>query len=274
MTEVRVGEVTFGPGHPLVFILGVNVLEPEPSAALAVAEVAASLREEVGIPWIFKASWDKANRTSHQSYRGPGLEQGLQQLAEIRQRFRVPVLTDVHEPWQAERVAPVVDMLQIPAFLVRQTDLLRACAATGRPLHLKRMPMLDPRQLGFAVEKCRSFGADQVVLCERGTALGSGPLVVDPLSLVELAAHGVPVSLDVTHALQVPGGGTAQTRGRSHLAEPLARAGVAVGVSAIFIEAHPDPSRARCDGPSATRLSELAGLVRRLVELDRLIRSW
>ncbi|TVQ88859.1 MAG: 3-deoxy-8-phosphooctulonate synthase [Deltaproteobacteria bacterium] len=263
-----------GPARPLVFIVGINVLEPEPDLGLQVAQAAADLRDDLGIPWIFKASWDKANRTSHRSYRGPGLREGLRQLLEIRRRFDVPVLTDVHEPWQAEPVAEVVDMLQVPAFLVRQTDLLAACSATGRPLHLKRMTSLDPSQLGFAVEKCRAFGAKQVVLCERGTSFGPGPLVVDPLGLVALQAHGVPVSLDVTHALQAPGGARSQTEGRGHLTEPLARAGVAQGLSAVFLEVHPEPTRARCDGPSATRLEALPVLVRRLQALDALVKGW
>lgn len=274
MVEVTVGDVVIGGGRPLVLLAGLNVLEPDLDVALRVADRVAKIAASLGLRWVFKASWDKANRTSHRSYRGPGLDEGLRQLATVRARFDVPILTDVHEPHQAAVVASVADMLQVPAFLVRQTDLLAACAATGKPLHLKRMPALDPAQLGFAVEKCRHFGQRQVVLCERGGHVGPGPLVLDPTGLHALRTHGVPVSLDVTHSLQVAGGGSATTPGRAHLAEVVMRAGVAVGIDALFIETHPDPSHALCDGPSATALRDLPQLLERARDLDRLVKGW
>lgn len=267
MGVVQVGGRAVGDGG-LTLIAGPCVLE-EPERALRIARGLRDAAVEAGVTLVFKASFDKANRTSGASFRGPGLEEGLRWLSAVRREVGVPVTTDVHEPWQAERAAVVVDLLQVPAFLCRQTDLLTACGATGLPVNVKKGPFVDPRDLGHAVDKVRSAGDGGVLLTERGTTFGYGDLVVDPRSLVWLRAHGVPVVFDATHAAQRPSALGDRSGGDRELVPALARAAVAVGVDAVFLEVHDDPERARSDAATQWPLDRLPTLLRSLVALHR-----
>ncbi len=270
---ITLGEdIVLANDRPLVLIAGLNVLE---SLDLA-RRVAGTLGEAAarhGLPWVFKASFDKANRSSVDSFRGPGLERGLEWLARIKAEFDVPIVTDIHLPEQAAPVARVAELLQIPAFLVRQTDLLAAAAATGRPLHLKKMQLMAPEDMGPAVAKCAALGASAVAICERGTLFGYGRLVVDMLGFSAMKALDVPLTFDVTHSLQLPGALGHATGGRGALTEPLALAGVSQGIAGLFLEVHPDPARAKCDGPCALPLDRLDGLLARIAALDALIKG-
>lgn len=267
-----VADLTLANDRPLALIAGLNVLESL-DLALRVAERLREATAARGVPFIFKASFDKANRSSVRSFRGPGLDRGLDWLTRVRAATGAPIVTDIHAPEQAAPVAEVADLLQIPAFLVRQTDLIAAAAATGRPLHLKKMQMMAPADMAPAVDKCAALGARHVAVCERGTLFGYGRLIVDPLAFVELKALGVPVTFDVTHALQLPGALGDATGGRGHLVEPLALAGVSQAIAALFLEVHPDPARAKCDGPCALPLDRVGPLLDRLIALDRLVKS-
>lgn len=256
---VQVGEVRVGGGD-LVVIAGPCVLEePERVHRIAAGLVAACADAGVGL--VFKASFDKANRTSGQSARGPGLQRGLDLLYEVRQTHGVPITTDVHLPHQAEAVAEVVDLLQVPAFLCRQTDLLIACAASGRPVNVKKGQMVDPRTMGHVVEKCQSAGNGGVLLTERGTTFGHGDLVVDYRGLVWMREHGVPVVFDATHSVQRPSAGAKTSGGDRWLAPALGRAAVAVGVDAVFAEVHDDPVSARSDAATQLPLRAFAEIV-------------
>lgn len=269
---VAAGSVLIGTGHPLAFVLGPCVIESEAHAvetAFALREIAA----RCGVPLVFKASYDKANRTSLASFRGPGLAAGLRTLAEIRERTGLPVLTDIHEPAHAAPAAEVVDVLQIPAFLCRQTDLLVAAAVTGRPVNVKKGQFLAPRDMRHVVAKLESAGASGILLTERGSTFGYNDLVADMRSLPIMRELGYPVVFDVTHSLQRPGAGDGVTGGLAEYIEPLARAGVAAGVDAIFMEVHQDPSRAKSDAANALRLDRVEALVRQLVALDRITKS-
>ncbi len=263
--------ITFANSQPLVLIGGMNVIE-DPVVLAEVASHFVEVTGRLGIPYVFKASFDKANRSSLSSFRGPGLDAGLTQLADIRSRFDVPVITDVHEPWQAEPVAAVADMLQLPAFLARQTDLVFALAKTGKPINVKKPQFLAPEEMRHIIAKCRDAGNDQVLLCERGSSFGYNNLIVDMLG-IDLMKPMAPVIFDVTHALQKPGGRADSADGRGAQTAALARAGVAVGIAGIFLEAHPDPSKAKCDGPSALPLLELEPLLRQLLAVDRAVKS-
>jgi 2-dehydro-3-deoxyphosphooctonate aldolase (KDO 8-P synthase) len=272
VTPASAGAVTIGSGHPLAFIAGPCVIESEAHAietALALREIAARL----GAPLVFKASYDKANRTSLTSFRGPGLDAGLAILAEVKARTGLPVLTDIHEPAHAAPAAAVVDVLQIPAFLCRQTDLLVAAAATGRTVNVKKGQFLAPRDMRHVVMKLESAGASGILLTERGSTFGYNNLVVDMRALPMMRELGRPVVFDVTHSLQLPGAGDGVTAGLAQYIEPLARAGVAAGVDAVFMEVHQDPSRARSDAANALQLDRLEGLMRQLVELDRIAKA-
>jgi 2-dehydro-3-deoxyphosphooctonate aldolase (KDO 8-P synthase) len=270
--RVRVGAVELSNAGPLAIIGGLNVLE-DPGIVNEVASAFVEETRAVGLPFIFKASFDKANRSAPESPRGPGLAGGLRVLAEVRARFRVPVLTDVHEAGQCRPVAEVADALQIPAFLSRQTDLLLAASATGRPLHVKKMQMAAPWDLAHVVRKCLQGGNDQILLCERGTFFGYGNLVVDPLAFPELKKIGCPVTFDVTHALQLPGARGSAAGGRAEHTASLALAGVSQGIAGLFLEVHPEPSRALCDGPSALPLAQLSTLLRKIKLLDNLVKG-
>jgi 2-dehydro-3-deoxyphosphooctonate aldolase (KDO 8-P synthase) len=272
VTPASAGTVTIGTKHPLAFIVGPCVIESEAHAI----ETALELRDiatRVAVPLIFKASYDKANRTSLSSFRGPGLESGLKTLAEVRRRTGLPVLTDVHEPAHAAPVAEVVDVIQIPAFLCRQTDLLVAAARTGRTVNVKKGQFLAPRDMRHVVAKLEGAGARGILLTERGSTFGYNNLVVDMRALPMMRELGRPVIFDVTHSLQLPGAGDGVTAGLAEYIEPLARAGVAAGVDGVFLEVHQDPARARSDAANALRLDRLEGLIRQLVELDRIAKA-
>ncbi len=264
------GGIALANDRPLVLIGGMNVIEDR-EVLHEVATHFVDVTTRLGVPYVFKASFDKANRSSLHSFRGPGLEAGLTELAEVKHRFGVPVITDVHEPWQAEAVAEVADVLQLPAFLARQTDLVTALAKTGKPINVKKPQFLAPEEMRHIIAKCREAGNEQVLLCERGSSFGYNNLVVDMLG-IDLMKAMAPVIFDVTHALQKPGGRADSADGRGTQTAALARAGVAVGIAGLFLEAHPDPAKAKCDGPSALPLAELEPLLRQLVAVDTAIK--
>lgn len=264
------GGIAFANDRPLVLIGGMNVIEDR-AVLHEVAAHFADVTTRLGMPYVFKASFDKANRSSLRSFRGPGLEAGLAELAAIKQQFGVPVITDVHEPWQAEPAASVADILQLPAFLARQTDLVTAIARTGKPINIKKPQFLAPDEMRHIIAKCHEAGNQQVLLCERGSSFGYNNLVVDMLG-IDLMKAMAPVVFDVTHALQKPGGRADSADGRGAQAAALARAGVAVGIAGVFLEAHPDPASAKCDGPSALPLAELEPLLRQLMAVDAAVK--
>jgi 2-dehydro-3-deoxyphosphooctonate aldolase (KDO 8-P synthase) len=269
---VEAGPIRFGTGQPLAFILGPCVIESS-SHALEMADAVKAITDRVGAPCVFKASFDKANRTALASFRGPGLDAGLRVLADVKARTGLPVLTDIHEAAQAAPVAEVADILQIPAFLSRQTDLLVAAAATGRVVNVKKGQFLAPRDMRHVVSKLTGSGASRLLLTERGVTFGYNNLVVDMRAFPMLRELGFPVVFDVTHSLQLPGAGDGVTAGLSEYIEPLARAGVGAGVDGVFMEVHDDPSRAKSDGANALPLDRLEGLLRHLVELDRIVKA-
>ncbi len=246
----RIGGHEVGDGRRLLLIAGPCVLESD-AHALAHARKVEALAERHGVPAVFKASFDKANRTSGRSYRGVGLEAGLRAFEAVKRETGLPCTTDVHEVWQAEPAGRVVDVLQVPAFLCRQTDLVMACARHGRSVSVKKGQFLAPREMRHAVAKCREAGQENVLLIERGATFGYGNLVVDMRALVQMRELGVPVCLDATHSVQLPGGGGDTTGGDRQFVAPLARAAAAVGVDALFMEIHEDPSQARSDGPNS-----------------------
>jgi 2-dehydro-3-deoxyphosphooctonate aldolase (KDO 8-P synthase) len=242
--------------------------------ALTIARALCELAESLPIHVIFKASFDKANRTSLRSYRGPGLQQGLAMLQEVREATGLPVTTDIHEPGQAAPVAEVCDVLQIPAFLARQTDLLVAAAATGRPVHVKKGQFLAPWDMAHVVAKLEASGCRDILLCERGTFFGYGRLVNDMRSLPQMGQLGAPVIFDATHSVQEPGSQGAATGGNRSMAEPLARGAVAIGVDGVFFETHPDPDASPSDGPNMVRLDELAGVLTRLTKIRAVVEDF
>ena len=263
--------ITFANDLPFVLIGGMNVIESE-DLLLAVAEEFVGVTQALDIPFVFKASFDKANRSSIRSYRGPGIEAGLAALGRVKERFGVPILTDVHEPWQARQAAEVADIIQLPAFLARQTDLVTAIAETGAVINVKKPQFLAPPEMRHIVDKFREAGNDKVLLCERGTSFGYNNLVVDMLGMDEMKSLS-PVIFDVTHALQRPGGRADSADGRGPQAAALARAGLAVGIAGLFVEAHPDPSKALCDGPSALPLSELREFLSQAKAVDATVKN-
>lgn len=266
MQPIQFGGVTLGDAAPLLLIAGPCVIESESHAietALAVRDIA----QRVGVSYVFKASYDKANRTSRASFRGPGLVEGLRVLARVREAAGVPILTDIHEPSQAEPAATVADVLQIPAFLSRQTDLLVAAAATGRVVNIKKGQFLAPDDMRHAIAKITGAGNHRVIVTERGVTFGYHNLVVDMRAFPILRQLGCPVVFDVTHSLQLPGAGNGVTAGQAEFIEPLASAGVAAGIDGIFMEVHEQPERAKSDAQNALRLSLLEPLLRRLVRI-------
>ena len=268
---LHIGPVRIGGGAPLALIAGLNVLESSRDA-IEFALALQALAERRAIPLVFKASWDKANRTSHASYSGPGLDEGIEILRDVKRATDLPLLTDVHEPHQAKPLAAVVDCLQIPAFLCRQTDLIKACAATDLPLNVKKGQFLGPRDVPYIVEKIRTWGRGGVMLTERGTSFGYDDLVVDMRALAQMREHA-PVCFDATHAAQLPNAGTGVSGGDRRFVPPLARAAVAAGVDAVFLEAHPDPTAAPCDGPCQLDLSALDVLLGQLLAIDAALRE-
>lgn len=272
---VQVNDLQVANDRPFVLFGGMNVLESR-DLAMSICETYVKVTQKLGIPLVFKASWDKANRSSIHSYRGPGLEEGLKIFQEIKQTFGVSLITDVHEPWQAKPVAEVVDVLQLPAFLARQTDLVEALARTGNVVNVKKPQFLSPGQVKNIVEKFAECGNERVILCERGVNFGYDNLVVDMLGfgVMKQASQGAPVIFDVTHALQCRDPLGAASGGRREQVVELARAGMAVGLAGLFIESHPDPDSARCDGPSALPLAKLEPFLQQMKAIDDLIKGF
>lgn len=263
--------LAFDNAAPLVVVGGMNVIEGRESL-MRVADHFVAVTRRLGMGFVFKASFDKANRSSLRSFRGPGMEAGLELLAQVKAAFGVPILTDVHEVAQAAPVAQVADIVQIPAFLARQTDLVAAVARTGAVVHVKKPQFLSPPEMVHIVEKCREAGNERVLLGERGTCFGYNNLVVDMLGMDAMKAMA-PVVFDVTHALQRPGGRGDSADGRGDQVLALARAGVAVGIAGLFVEAHPDPAQALCDGPCALPLSDLEGFLQKVRAVDRAVKG-
>jgi 2-dehydro-3-deoxyphosphooctonate aldolase (KDO 8-P synthase) len=270
---VKVADRKIGNGEPIAIIGGVNVLD-NIDTALRVGEQFQKVCQKLDIPYVFKASYDKANRSSADSFRGPGMENGLAMLSRIKSTLGSPVLTDVHTPEQAGPVAEVADVIQIPAFLVRQTDLVQAAAMTKRPLHLKKMQMMAPDDMLTVARKCIGFGAQEILLCERGSAFGYHNLIVDIVGLAELCQYGLPTVLDVTHSLQLPGSLGHATGGRGSFSQQLAAAGTALRLAAIFVESYPDPENAPCDGPSAIPLELIPRFLNKIKRIDELVKSF
>ena len=272
--QVQLGNITFANDNPFVLLGGVNVLE-DLDFALNCAGHYKIVCERLGIPLVFKASYDKANRSSIHSFRGPGLEQGLTILQAVKDTHGIPVITDVHTPEEAVAAATVADIIQLPAFLARQTDLVTAMANTGSVINIKKPQFLSPEQMGNLVEKFRECGNEQLLLCERGSNFGYDNLVVDMLGfgVMKRCCDDLPVVLDVTHALQCRDPGGAASSGRRAQVLDLARAGMAVGLAGLFLEAHPDPDQARCDGPSALPLAQLEPFLAQVKAIDDLVKS-
>lgn len=265
--EFILGNVPFGGDHPFLLIAGPCVLETE-EKTLSVAGELRNISEETGTPIIFKSSYDKANRTSISSFRGPGIDQGLAILHNVKKQYNIPVLSDVHATHEVEKASVVLDALQIPAFLCRQTDLVIAAAETGKPVNIKKGQFLSPWDMENIIEKCLSVGNENIFITERGSCFGYHNLVVDFRSLPIMRSFGYPVVFDVTHSLQLPGGRKKSSGGQREFAEPLARAAVAIGVHGLFMEVHPDPDSAPCDGPNMLKLKNLRALLLRLKKIE------
>ena len=270
---IQIRDVKLSNEISFALVGGLNVLESE-SVALQVAETFRSITDKLRIPYIFKASFDKANRSSIDSFRGPGLDEGLQILEKIKSEFDVPILTDIHEPYQAAPAADVADVLQLPAFLSRQTDLIVAAAKTGAAINIKKAQFLAPEEMSNILQKCESSGNDRLILCERGTSFGYNNLVVDMLGFSVMKSFGYPVLFDVTHALQRPGGMGDAAAGRRESVRELALAGMSQKIAGLFLEAHPEPEQALCDGPCALRLNQLEPFLKQMRAVDDLVKSF
>jgi len=273
--KVKVGNITVANDLPFVLFGGMNVLESR-DLAMKICEHYVKVTDKLNIPYIFKASFDKANRSSVHSYRGPGLEEGMKIFQELKQQFGVKIITDVHTEEQCQPVADVVDVIQLPAFLARQTDLVVAMAKTGAVINVKKPQFVSPGQMGNIVEKFEEAGNDQVILCDRGSCFGYDNLVVDMLgfNVMKKVSNGSPVIFDVTHALQCRDPMGAASGGRRGQVTELARSGMAVGIAGLFLESHPDPSHAKCDGPSALPLAKLEPFLQQMKAIDELVKSF
>jgi 2-dehydro-3-deoxyphosphooctonate aldolase (KDO 8-P synthase) len=269
---VNVGDITIGAGRPLAFIMGPCVIEDE-ALTLDIAQYLKALSDENKIPFIFKASFDKANRSSGDSFRGPGMAHGLKILSRVKAKTALPLITDVHQVDQVAPVAEVADILQIPALLSRQTDLLTAAARTGKPVHLKKGQFMSPWEMQNAANKIEDTGNFQILLGERGTCFGYNNLVVDMRSLCIMRSLGYPVVFDATHAVQLPAGAGKSSGGQREFVAPLSRAAAATGIDAMFWEVHPEPAKARCDGPNSLVLSELKDLIDKIRRIDSLVKK-
>ncbi|MBF5054600.1 2-dehydro-3-deoxyphosphooctonate aldolase [Alcanivorax venustensis ISO4] len=272
-TTIELGDLAFANDRPMALFGGMNVLESR-DIALRVAEAYAEVTGKLGMPWVFKASFDKANRSSLHSYRGPGLDEGLKIFQEIKDTFGCPVITDVHEPYQAAPVAEVADIIQLPAFLARQTDLVVAMARTGAIINIKKPQFLAPQEMKHILHKCEEAGNERLILCERGSSFGYNNLVVDMLGFGIMKQFGYPVFFDVTHALQMPGGRSDSAGGRRQQVAELGRAGISQGIAGLFLEAHPDPDNAKCDGPCALRLDRLEPFLTQMQTLDNTVKAF
>ena len=272
MKILKLENFTIGNQEPMTLMGGVNVLESE-SVVMTVAEKFAETTSNLNINWIFKGSFDKANRSSISSFRGPGLDEGLKMLEKVKSEFNTPVITDIHEPSQADSVSKVCDVIQIPAFLCRQTDLVIAAAKTKKIIQFKKPQFLSAPEMKNVIEKCRQAGNENITLCERGNSFGYNNLVVDMLNFQIMKDLGVPVIFDATHSLQLPGGLCNAAGGRREYLLPLAKAGLSQGIAGLFIEAHPDPDLAKCDGPCAISTDEIPAVLSQLSELDDFIKN-
>ena len=272
MKILKLENFRIGNQEPMTLMGGVNVLESE-SVVMAVAEKFAETTSNLNINWIFKGSFDKANRSSISSFRGPGLDEGLKMLEKVKSEFNTPVITDIHEPSQADSVSKVCDVIQIPAFLCRQTDLVIAAAKTKKIIQFKKPQFLSAPEMKNVIEKCRQAGNENITLCERGNSFGYNNLVVDMLNFQIMKDLGVPVIFDATHSLQLPGGLGNAAGGRREYLLPLAKAGLSQGIAGLFIEAHPDPNLAKCDGPCAISTDEIPAVLSQLSELDDFIKN-
>lgn len=271
-TLIKAGDISIANDAPMVLVGGLNVLEDE-TLALEVAHTFAEVCAKLAVPYIFKASFDKANRSSIKSYRGPGMAKGIDILASVKSRFGVPVITDIHAPEQAGPVGEVADILQLPAFLSRQTDLVLAMAQTGKVINIKKAQFLSPGEMGNILQKFEEAGNRQLILCERGTSFGYNNLVVDMLGFPIMKSFGYPVLFDVTHSLQLPGGQSSSAGGRRKDVTALAKSGIAQKIAGLFLEAHPDPASALCDGPCALPLAKLEMFLTQIKAVDDLIKG-
>lgn len=271
--SLSIADVTVANDRPFVLIGGMNVIENR-DLVLQVAEHFVEVTDRLQIPYIFKASFDKANRSSITSFRGPGLDEGLKILQEVKQTFQVPLLSDVHTPEQAGPASEVIDILQLPAFLSRQTDLVVAMARTGAAVNIKKAQFLAPQEMGHILAKFEQAGNERLMLCERGSSFGYNNLVVDMLGFSVMKQFGYPILFDVTHSLQIPGGLKTAAGGRRAQVTALARAGMSQGLAGLFLEAHPDPTQAKCDGPCALRLDRLDPFLQQVKAVDELVKSF
>ena len=269
---IQVGDLKISNALPFTLFGGMNVLESR-ELALEIAAAYKEITQKLGISYVFKASFDKANRSSISSFRGPGLEKGCEILAEIKETFDVPVISDIHEPFQAKPAAEVVDILQLPAFLCRQTDLVVALAETGRPINVKKAQFLAAHEMGHIINKFKEAGNEKILLCERGSSFGYNNLVVDPLNFGIMKRTGCPVVFDVTHSLQIPGGQSESAGGRRQSVFELMLAGMSQGIGGLFLESHPQPSEAKCDGPCALPLDKLEAFLSQAKAIDDLVKS-
>ena len=272
-SQIQLNDITIANDKPFVLFGGMNVLESR-ELAFEIAEGYIDICNRLGIGYVFKASFDKANRSSLNSYRGPGLEKGVDWLGQIKEKYNVPIITDVHEPYQAQPVAEVADIIQLPAFLSRQTDLVQAMAKTGAIINIKKAQFLAPHEMRHIINKCLEAGNDKIILCERGTSFGYNNLVVDMLGFDTMKQMDVPVLFDVTHSLQQPGARSDSAGGRREQITTLARAGMATGLAGLFLEAHPEPEVAKCDGPCALRMSQLEPFLSQLKQIDDLVKGF
>ena len=272
MTALKLNNSTIGNAEPMTLMGGVNVLESE-SIAMTVAEQFARAASDFHVNWIFKGSFDKANRSSISSYRGPGIDEGLKILEKIKNNFDVPVITDIHESSQANPVAEICDIIQIPAFLCRQTDLVTAAAQTNKIIQFKKPQFLSAPEMKNVIEKCKEAGNSQIILCERGNSFGYNNLVVDMLNFQIMKNLNVPVIFDATHSLQLPGGLGNAAGGRREFLLPLAKAGLSQGIAGLFLEAHPNPDEAKCDGPCAIAADTIYSVISQLSALDTFIKQ-
>lgn len=269
---ISIGEIDVSNELPFTLFGGMNVIESR-ELALEIAAYYKEVTSKLGIPFIFKASFDKANRSSVHSFRGPGLKKGLEILAEIKETYQVPVISDIHEPIQAKPAAEVIDVLQLPAFLCRQTDLVIALAETGRPVNVKKAQFLAAHEMGHIIKKFKEAGNEKILLCERGSSFGYNNLVVDPLNFGIMKKTGCPVVFDITHSLQIPGGRSDSADGRRQAVFQLMLAGMSQGIGGLFLESHPNPSQAKCDGPCALPIDKLEPFLKQAKAIDDLIKS-
>jgi len=270
---IQVGDISVANDRPFVLFGGMNVLESK-DLAIEIAGQYVEVCKALDIPYVFKGSFDKANRSSMHSFRGPGVEKGLEILQAVKDTFNVPVITDVHEPGQALEVASVADVIQLPAFLSRQTDLVVAMAKTGAAINIKKAQFLAPREMQHILQKCQEAGNDQLMLCERGSSFGYNNLVVDMLGFSVMKEFAYPVIFDVTHALQMPGGRSDSAGGRRQQVVQLGKAGMSQSLGGLFLEAHPDPDNAKCDGPCALPLKQLKPFLEQMKAVDTLVKSF